>query len=226
MDAAALLALFRADVRDDVAPYLWSDIEVLSYIDDAQKMFCRLQGGILDSTSPLTVLTVTIGVANVPYDPRILKVKGAWRESDGCVIEILNFEDLQFKPVTNDYGYRLPPQIDNTPGPIKALVTGMDDTSFRIVHVPIEADIVHLTVLRLPLKTISEAELTLEIAEQHHRHLLLWVKHLAHLKQDAETYDRGRAEQFRSEFLAYCDMAKGERERRDHKPRTVAYGGY
>jgi hypothetical protein len=52
------------------------------------------------------------------------------------------------------------------------------------------------------------------------------MKHLAHLKQDAETYDRGRADQFRTEFFAYCDQAKAEREKREHKFRTVAYGGY
>jgi hypothetical protein len=52
-----------------------------------------------------------------------------------------------------------------------------------------------------------------------------WMKHLAHEKQDAETYDRGRSMEFRDKFLAYCDQAKAERERREHKYRTVAYGG-
>ena len=64
-----------------------------------------------------------------------------------------------------------------------------------------------------------------QIDVQHHRYLLNWIKHLAHEKQDAETYDRGRSVEFRDKFLAYCGQAKAERERREHKYRTVGYGG-
>ena len=42
MDSTALHDLFRSEVRDEATPYLWSDAEIYSYIDDAQKMFCLL----------------------------------------------------------------------------------------------------------------------------------------------------------------------------------------
>ena len=216
MDVAALLALFRADVRDEAAPYLWSDAEVISYIDDAQKMFCRLQGGIADATSALTLLAVTAGDAFAKYDPRILKLRAAYREADGRELELLNFEDLQF-----DGG-----KLDTSPGELRALVTGMEANKVRLVRAPTENTSVRLVVHRMPLESIEDESQLLEIDEQHHRHLLHWMKHLAHQKQDAETYDRGRAEQFRTEFIAYCDRAKAEREKREHKYRTVMYGGY
>ena len=65
----------------------------------------------------------------------------------------------------------------------------------------------------------------LEIDEQHHRHLLLWMKHLAYSKQDAETYDKKAAEDNAAMFEAYCKKAMKERERLRYHPRVVRYGG-
>lgn len=225
MDSTALLALFRADVRDEAAPYLWSDAEIYSYINDAQRMFCRLQGGIADASSAVTQLSVTAADVFVPISPLILKLREARRESDGRDLELLNFEDMQSQRPVDDYGYRAGFRIDNTTGTVKAIVLGMEQNKIRLVHIPDEDQTISLIVYRMPLLTIAGAGQSLEIDEHHHRHLLHWMKHLAHQKQDAETYDRGRAEQFRDAFLAYCDQAKAEREKREHKYRTVAYGG-
>ena len=49
---------------------------------------------------------------------------------------------------------------------------------------------------------------------------------LAYMKQDAETYDKTKSAEFEARFLGYCDMARKEKERREHKTRIVAYGGY
>lgn len=219
MDSSALLSLFRADVRDEATPYLWSDAEIFAYIDDAQKMFCRAQGGIADATSAVTQIAVTAGAAFVSISPLILKLRSVRRLTDGRDVEILNFEDLQ---ADRSYGYRL----DDLPGPIHAVVVGMETNKLRLVRIPDVNQTLALVVYRMPAAAITAAGQALEIDEQHHRHLLGWMKHLAHRKQDAETYDRGRSEDFRNEFLAYCNQAKAERERREHKYRTVAYGGY
>ena len=105
MDSTALHDLFRSEVRDEATPYLWSDVEVYSFIDDAQKMFCRLQGGIADASSAITHLTVTAGDVLVPISPLILKLREARRSADGYDLEILNFEDLQSHRPVDDYGH-------------------------------------------------------------------------------------------------------------------------
>lgn len=225
MNSSALLALFRAEVRDEALPYLWSDVEVYSFIDDAQKMFCRMQGGIADATSAVTRIDVTAGDVFVPISPLILKLREARRTADGRDLDILNFEDLQFQRGVDDYGYSSGFRFDNTPGDIRALVVGMETNKVRLVRVPQEDQSIDLIIYRLPLVAITTTNQQLEIDEHHHRHLLHWMKHLAHQKQDAETYDRGRADMFRTEFAAYCDLAKAEREKREHKYRTVGYGG-
>ena len=222
MYSTALYEAFRSEVRDDVAPYLWSDTEVYSYMDDAQKMFCRLQGGIADATSPVTRISVAAGDVFAQISPTILKLREARRSTDGRGLELLNFEDLQ----TNDFGESQGHQLSSAPGPVRALVVGMEDYKLRLLSVPTEPLTIELVVYRMPVNTVTAGGQVLEIAEQHHRYLLNWMKHLAHQKQDAETYDRGRSEMFREEFEGYCDRAKAERERREHKYRTVTYGGY
>lgn len=226
MDTTQLLDLFRSDTMDTVAPYLWSDPEIFSYMDDAQKMFCRLQGGISDSSSSTTVISATAGEPFAVVSPLILKIRLATRASDGRRLEILNFEDLEGRMAEEDYGYRASYRLDNHQGEVRAIVVGMETNKVRLVRIPEEDQEINLTVYRLPLATLASGGQNLEIDEQHHRYLLYWMKHLAHQKQDAETYDRGRSDTFRAEFLAYCDQAKAERERREHKYRTVAYGGY
>lgn len=219
MNSTAMLAMFRSDVRDEAVPFLWSDTEVFGYVNDAQNMFCRLHGGIADATSAVARVVVTAGNAFAPVSPLILKIREARRAADWREVDIVNFEDLNSH---SSQAYRM----DATLGQVDAMVVGMEANTVRLVRVPSEAQIIQLTVYRLPLAPITAVAQSLEIDEQHHRHLLLWAKHLAHQKQDAETYDKGRSEAFKSEFYAYCDMAKAERERREHKYRTIAYGGY
>lgn len=222
MDSTALYELFRSDAQDEVAPYLWSDAEVYSYMDDAQKMFCRLQGGIADATSPATRVVVEAGSEYMNLSPLILKIREARRSPDNRGLELLNFEDLQH----NDFGEVQGHSASSRQGNVSALVLGLDDRKLRLIGTPTETLTISMVVYRLPRETIEGGGQDLEIAEVHHRHLLHWMKHLAHQKQDAEVYDRGRSEMFRRTFVEYCDQAKAERERREHKYRTVTYGGY
>lgn len=217
MNSTTLLARFRLDADDVAAPYLWSDAEVYSYMDEAQKMFCRLQGGIADASSALTTLAVTAGSTWVSISPKILKLRFVQR-ADAREVTILNFEDVQ----SGRAGVR----FDMATGPLSTVVVGMEKDKIRCVPIPVANDTLQLTIYRLPLADITAAAQALEIDELHHTALLLWMKHLAHSKQDAETYDRGRATQFEEQFRVYCEQARQERERREHKYREILYGGY
>jgi hypothetical protein len=89
-----------------------------------------------------------------------------------------------------------------------ALVIGEEDNKARTYPLSNETLTIQLSVFRLPLNPIDDGELELEVGEQHHRHLLLWMKSLAYGKQDAETYDRTKKADFESEFRAYCAAVK------------------
>lgn len=230
MTSDELLDQFRTDMEDTVAPYLWSDTEVYRYIDAAQKEFCRRTYGISDSlTDEVCRLAITTDTEYVSLDPRILKIRGARHEATGDPVDIINYEDIYGGAisVSRDYGnmvtrYRL----NSTPGPVvKALVTNMEQDKVRIVPISSDEQVIMLSVYRLPLLDIETDSQVLEIHEQHHLYLLYWVKHLALLKQDAETFDKNKSAEMSAAFLAYCDQAKGEQSRREHKPREVVYGG-
>lgn len=231
MTPTQLKDLFRSDVRDEASPPLWTDTEIFVYMDDAQKMFCRKGGGIADSTSAICTMQVAAGDTYIDYDPRILKLRDLRRASDGRNVNILNFEDLGHPGwAQDDYGQSASfgtggVKFSTNPTAITGVVVGMDANKLRLVAPAVADDTLQAIVYRMPLEDITASSIAFEIDVQHHRHLMNWMKHLAHEKQDAETYDRGRSMEFRDKFLAYCDQAKAERERREHKYRAVMYGG-
>lgn len=218
MTPSALKTLFREDVRDTVAPFLWSNAEVWSYMDDAQKMFCRLTDGIGDATTPEVVqIPISAGDTWLELHPSILKIRAANRDSDGAPLDMLNFEDLAARGIRFE---------DGVTRELRLLVTGMEENKLRLVAPAAADDNVTLLVFRLPLLTITgRGDDALEIGEAHHRHLLIWMKHLAYSKQDTETFDKARADEMEARFRAYCADAKLEQARKRHKTRSVAYGG-
>lgn len=230
MDTLGLAALFRSEVNDTVPEYLWTDGDVSSYMDDAQKTFCRLTDGISDATtSALTRISVAPGDVFKPLDPRILKIRYARRLSDSHTIEVLNYNDLNRVTTVGDYGWQRVMGLDETlTGPLAAIVIGMQFDQVRLLPIPTDADTIDMVVYRLPLNDIditTGQTQNFEIPAQHVRGLLYWMKHLAHMKQDAETFDKGKAEEFRQQFIGYCEQAKHERERREHTAGITAYGG-
>jgi hypothetical protein len=215
MDSTALYDQFRLDVDDTVAPYLWADTEVYGYIDDAQKMFCRLTGGLGDASSSLTLLSYTAGDNAVALSPLILKIRAAYDSTTGVPVELINVEDMASRAL----------RFDGGTGLVRYLVTGMEENAARVHPVPDAAGAVQLVVERLPLLEVDDTDQDLEVADQHKHGLSLWVRACAYGKQDADTFDAKRADNFAAQFRAYCEDARREKERTRHKTRVVAYGG-
>lgn len=222
MKSDALHALFRVEMNDVAEPYLWSDDFIYGAMDDAHKQFARKTDGIPDSSTaevveiPILADGLTgLYAADFALHPAILKIRSARRKDNGLPVGVVNLEDMAPNGM----------YFDGVPGRLKTIITGMDENKVRVWPAP-DADVtVALSVFRLPLTAITEADQDFEIAEQHHRHLLMWMKHLAYGVQDAETFDRTKSEEFKRRFEAYCFDAMKEQARARHKPRSVAYGG-
>ena len=224
MLAHALYDAFRSDVTDTVKPYLWTDSEVWRYLNDAYTMFARLTGGIADRSSDATRVPLTAGEATSEVSRSILRLREAWLVSSGERLKIVNHTDLDLLRAS-DYG-RLAALPQDHPGPVRYLVVGEQAGLLRWVQVPEVDDEVRLLIYRLPLTPITGPDQDLcEVDEQHHEHLLLWMKARAYGKQDADTFDKGRRDQYQIEFQNYCSFAGQEWERSKTKVRTVSYGG-
>ena len=211
-----MLAVFRDEMMDQELPYLWSDTAIYRYIDDAQKMFCRLTEGIEDSrTTALTELSIVPGTVWYSTSPLVLKVRNAIRNDTGRHIPIIAVEKMQSEGVT----------FDGTVGPLKVLVSGFERDALRAWPIPSETVTVTLSVFRLPMVKIEEADQDLEVDDQHEGGLMLWVKHRAYDKQDAETFNKSKSMEYEQRFRQYCAAARVEQERRRRPTSTVVYGG-
>lgn len=230
MTPTDLVARFRLDVDDDQTPYLWSDDEVWGYLNDAiQKWLGTPGGGVRDaSTTSIVNLTVTSGDAWLELSPLITKIRSARLASTGRTLPIISFEELfgmdgmansQFPVSTDDF---------DLTGPIKALVIGMEDNKLRTVRIPAANDTVKLVVERLSINTHAAADnpqKTIEVDSQYHLDLLFGMKALAYRKQDADTFDKTKADEAEAQFVARAAKAALDKARREHKPRLMVYGG-
>jgi hypothetical protein len=225
MIAGELYDLFRSDVVDVELPYLWSDVEVYLYMDDAYKMFVRLMGGVADNTSAITQVPIVTGEPTADLDYRILKHRGARLASNNRPLDLVNLQDGPVVP-SSDYGILYFSGADRQNGPVRFMVIGEQDDVVRWVQVPIEDDTALLSIYRLPLNDITgPTDVFTDVRPHHHIHLLKWMRHLAYSKQDAETFDRAKSDENKEDFFEYCSIAKAEWERQKSKTRVVGYGG-
>ncbi len=217
MNAGDLLQHFRYEVDDLEDPYLWSDDEVFEYMTDAERMFCRLTEGIEEARLPqICQLSVVPGTDWYAVSPLILKLRWATRGDNGRTITVSNPEKLALDGIAFDSG---------TGGPVRALVAGMSKGVLRAWPMPNETVTINLGVFRLPLTPLTSEVSAFEIDEQHHIHLLSWMKHRAYNKHDADTYDPKQAEKYETVFRNYCFKALAEQERARRQVGTVIYGG-
>lgn len=217
MNSTGLLQLFRLDMDDLESPYLWSDMEIFSYMTDAQEQLCRKTEGIADATTPdICRIDISTEIGQwYPKSDRILKVRGAVRADTGRAISVVNPEHM------GELGMRLTGQ----PGNLSALVDGLTDGMFMAYPSPSVNNIVWLSVFRLPLYEITDVDQPLEVAAHHHRALLLWMRHLAYDKQDADTYNAKLSAEYEARFDKYCYKALAEQERARRVVGVTVYGG-
>lgn len=218
MNTSDALEVFREEMNDEATPYLWSDPWFFRALDEAQKNFCRWTEGIEDATTPaITQATVLANEEWVDLDPRVLKVREVVNVATGRPYKVHNMEDAARLGVV--FGGRV--------GQIEAFVAGLSKNKLRAWPKPTADTDVELRVFRLPLVGITDAgDEEFEIDEQHHLSLLLWVKARAYGKEDVETFNRSKRDDYEGRFRAYCEAAKREQVRLRHTVGVVAYGGY
>lgn len=220
-----LLCAFREDTVDNVAPYLWSDEEVYRYMNDAYFMFVRCTGGIADGSSSITQITATTSTATTAIDASIMRIRTARNTTLNKPITVVNVQDEDYA-WREDYGLLFSGYDPTTEGRPDYMIIGEEDEKVRWIQVPDADYAVQLVVERLPLIRITRSKQPFTgVREEHHYHLLKWMRHLAYRKQDADTFNLVKSDQERDDFIAYCDLATNEKATRRHKVRVVKYGG-
>jgi hypothetical protein len=226
MNTGSAVATLRTRLRDEVAPYLWSDAELLSALDEAQIRFCTRGFGIADvSTAAVVQVPIVATVEFAALHASILTIRHAELQSTRRPLTMMNSNEL---PVAQmDYGraYQLNATYSHTPGPVTAMVIGEQQNLCRWMQIPVVNDTALLSVYRLPLTPVTGLAQEFEIPREHHMTLTYWAEHLAWSKNDAETFNPKAATRAEQRFEQLVVEARLAWQRYMNKPRSVVYGG-
>ena len=184
----------RGDLDDLVSPYLWSDADLLTYINQSIDTLCQGAYLIYDDYTP-TIVTIPVVAltADYPKDSRIVRVREARLDSQTRPLTFRTREWLE-----NHF-----PTWPSAPaGAPRIACENMRNGYIRVIPAPSVIDTMRLRVYRLPLAPLSLSSLTdsPEFEPKYHKYLRNGILSLAYLKQDNEAYDAQKAEHYRILF--------------------------
>jgi len=229
---------FRTDVDDAVGgsqgeDFLWSDEEIFEYMDEAQRVFVRrthLLRKAFPFTPTLTSLAFTASGATgfLSNSPKIIKTLNARMTTNANAdpLTVVSFEELNTGFFMRDYGLIFTGDWQGKTGPARFLVTNMQEDMYRLVPIPTIDDVLELIVEHLPLNDVTEASTVLEVTEREdQKTILLLMKSLAFLKQDADVYDKELSEKFEAAFERKAEDRRREIRRQRFRAGSIKYGG-
>ena len=207
-----LAGAFRADMRDDVAPYLWSDAELIRYINEGVRQLCIRAWGIRD------IVDITFdGETAQTLPPQMLKIKKVHSTLSGKTISVVSVDE---EP---DLFVVKPRKAE----PDK-LVVGAQEGKIMPIPGTSAPLVLKFVCTRLPLTPITSVQVdqATELPPDASEGVILYMRHLAYDKMDAETYDQGKSEAMGKKFASFADQYRHQYERREHNARSTKSHGY
>lgn len=212
MKAGEILATFRVQADDTAEPGKWTEPELLTWLNEAEREACRRARLLVDTrgtavtvngttTTTHTHGQIVLGSGTDFYDldPRIIYLRRVKLAGRTLPLEALDYRDLD---------YRAPGWETHT-GTVQGYVRGLDTGKFRPYRIPTTAGTVTLTVVREPLVAMTSPNHSPEINARYHLSLIDWVAFRAYSKKDAQVYSPDEA----AKHLAMFEAEFGTRER-------------
>lgn len=211
-----LIAHLRESILDDTAPpQLWSDSELLRFLNYAEVQACRRAHLIIDSTTssdsgtaatagtmgqkPLCSLSIVANQATYNLSPKILQIKRCQlRSMTYPLVGPVSYSELDdlfsgWMGTNGTVGTSgsggVPVYFINEPG-----------NTIAFVQAPSTTDTAQLVVSRLPLISFG-LQTSPEIDEQYHVGLCDWAAHLAFQKPDTETVNLNLSKVYENKFI-------------------------
>lgn len=222
MKRPELLAAFRQDADDEANAHLWSDAELLRFLNDAQREACERAHLLRDaSTAAVCQVAVVAGTAVYPLSALILRVERAQLRLDALPLSVSSTPEMDAR-AGNWQSWRGRPRwlvVDSDAGSSTGL-------SGRLCPTPTEADTLDLVVSRLPLAPMNTDDDAPEIGARLHLGLVQWMLHLAYLKRDVETFNETKAalhETIFSQLFGERIDANAQRKQAERRTHTVQF---
>jgi len=167
------------------------------------------------------------GILTITNANRILRIRRAKLALQSRPLTLKTVDQVDRNGILgDDYGLRNAFNWETSVGSPYVLITDWDRNTVRLVPHPSSNDTLALSVYRKPLTTIVQGATSFEvIEEEHHRTLALWMKHLAYLKQDADTFDDKLSNTFATEFFSEVSKVRRDSRRQHLVAGTTKYGG-
>jgi hypothetical protein len=211
----------RVVLDDNGEPQLWTDDELVRYLNAAVNEACERALLIEDRSTPACcTITLVAGQAEYPLHKSVIRVKRVAWGSD--VLTSTSTEELD----DGMFGW------ENAEGRPAAFIEGSGNT-IRLSRIPRAEDLavtptLSLVVYRTLLSPLTpesnlDGELT-DVKAIYQLRLLDWVGRLAYMKRDSETFDATRSNQFEADFIRSFGErpdANVQRKRRDRRPPVV-----
>jgi hypothetical protein len=222
MTTEELYILYRYEVDDTEAPYLWSDTEVFEYMDDAQRRFTELVPCLSDQLS----VSVTAGTATVALPERLVEIRRrGYLGTSKSYVTPITMKEADEAMVTTDYGTRIVGGWEDRTGTPEFLITDWATDTGRLVPIPVASETMTLAAYVTPLQTIEDDLVDLEIPSQYHHGLLHWMKKRAYSKNDMETMDTVAEERAEKAWNGFILDSRRRAQVQTRGGGTVKYGG-
>lgn len=216
MKAGEIIGLFRQQADDTADPGKWTESELMTWLNEAEREACRRARLLVDSrgtaftyavngtntaTTTHTHGRITLGSGTDFYDldPRIIYLRRVKLAGRTLPLRAVDYRDLD----------RCAPGWESHTGTVEGYVRGLDTGKFRPYRTPTSAGTVTLTVVREPLVAMTGPNDAPEINPRYHLGLIDWMAYRAYMKKDAEVYSPDEAAQ----HLALFEAEFGTREK-------------
>lgn len=196
MTLAELMARFRIDADDGVAPYLWSDASLFDWFTEAESE-AAIRGRLLHESTSKAVcqIAVRLGVSGYKLHESLHEIDYLAFLKDGGTSR------TPVKLVSREYMDQIRPAWREDTGLVEFAI--QDDTRIRLSPTPDCAGTLFIEGYRIPTGPLTSTGDEPEIHKSHHAHLIQWVLFRAFSVPDAEKFDTTRAGLAQQAFTDY-----------------------
>ena len=203
MNLGELEIIFRREMGDTVAPYLWGSAEVPEFATDAVMEAVRRGFQIVDSTTTAVCnIAYTSATPVLTLDVRIIAIRTA----------IVSGQTLPLGRVSVSWMDRAYPGWRSTTATLPtSYINDWGSGKIRLYPQPTASGTVLLSVAREPLLPLTQPTDTPEIPARYHRSLVAWMKYRGYDKDDTEAGNPLQADRAERAFAAEFGERKSAR---------------
>lgn len=200
---ADFIAVVRKELADPTRivadDQLWTDGELIRYINECCYEFARRTHYFMESTSSICQVAVTLGDQWVDISERILRIRRAKLALEQRPLRVADSGQM------DDFGG----DWDADTGTPRMIMMGEENGRARFDRIPTQNDTLNLAVYCLP-EAVDSVSDELPVPDHYIWKILPGVRSMAYGKQDADTFDANKALNLGGEFQANLRQIKIE----------------